>query len=160
MSDLLTLKLLKDLQDKVKSTSKKEGPKGPTGPAGPKGKKGSKGPKGSPGPAGHTGPEGRAGKDGSKGAEGPQGVGVQSVSQAFDGDLIFSLSDGREEIVSLPFGLEDKKKKETILYKQGGTQGPIAPDEPDDSYFRRFSVDGGSAVAVYLSTQRIDGGKA
>ena len=155
MSDLLTLKLIRDLQEKVKSTSKASGPTGPEGKIGPKGKQGPSGKEGRPGPAGSTGPEGRAGKEGVKGTEGPQGVGIQAVSQALDGDLIFSLSDGREEVVAMPFGL-DTKKREHILYKQGGGGNSNGPGDLNTSR----AIDGGSAVAVYLSTQRIDGGKA
>jgi hypothetical protein len=161
MSDLLTLKLIHDLQEKVQATSKEAGPPGPVGDVGPTGEQGPQGQEGRPGPLGERGPEGPAGIDGTSGKDGEKGTSLTGVSQAADGDLIFSLSDGTEEIIEMPFGLLKDSKKDHILYKQGGTQGPINPDNPTDSGpTRRFNTDGGSAVGVYLSTQLIDGGKA
>jgi hypothetical protein len=157
MSDLLTLKLIHDLQEKVKATSKEAGPTGPVGDVGPTGEQGPQGQEGRPGPLGERGPEGPAGTDGVSGKDGEKGTSLTGVSQAADGDLIFALSDGTEEIIEMPFGLL-RDSKEHILYKQGGTQGPNNPGDSGET--RRFSVDGGSAVGVYLSTQLINGGKA
>ena len=142
MSDLLTLTLLKDLQDQVKRTLKEIGPEGPVGPAGPTGSQGPQGNEGRPGPAGEKGPEGPSGSDGTAGEDGEDGRGVESVTQAADGDLIFTLSDGTEEIIELPLGLSTASEKEHILYKQGyaggsgdGSIGPVTTSmvetEPD-----------------------------
>ena len=140
MSDLLTLTLLKDLQEKVKSVAKDIGPTGPVGPAGPTGSQGPQGKEGRPGPAGPEGSEGPAGADGTAGTDGEDGRGVVSVTQAADGDLIFTLSDGTEEVVELPLGLLRDSQKEHILYKQGGSgdggnMGPVTTSmvatEPD-----------------------------
>jgi len=156
MSDLLTLTLLKDLQDQVKRTLKEIGPEGPVGPAGPTGAQGPQGNEGRPGPSGERGPEGPAGADGSAGEAGEDGRGVESVTQAADGDLIFTLTDGTEEIIELPLGLLRDSQKEHILYKQGyaggsgdGSIGPVTTSmvatEPDvmfrDAKGRFKSVD-------------------
>jgi hypothetical protein len=130
MADLLTLKLLRDLQEKVLTVAKDAGPDGPTGPTGPTGAQGPQGNEGRPGPTGERGPEGPAGADGSAGGDGEDGRGVESVSQAADGDLIFTLTDGTEEIIELPLGLLRDSQKEHILYKQGGSGeggGSIGP---------------------------------
>ena len=130
MADLLTLKLLRDLQEKVLTVAKDAGPDGPTGPTGPTGAQGPQGNEGRPGPAGERGPEGPAGADGSVGEDGEDGRGVESVTQAADGDLIFTLTDGTEEIIELPLGLLRDSQKEHILYKQGGSgegSGSIGP---------------------------------
>jgi hypothetical protein len=130
MADLLTLKLLRDLQEKVLTVAKDAGPDGPTGPTGPTGAQGPQGNEGRPGPIGERGPEGPAGADGSAGGDGEDGRGVESVTQAADGDLIFTLTDGTEEIIELPLGLLRDSQKEHILYKQGGSGeggGSIGP---------------------------------
>jgi len=128
MSDLLTLTLLKDLQDQVKRTIKEIGPEGPVGPVGPTGAQGPQGNEGRPGPAGERGQEGPAGADGTAGTDGEDGRGVESVSQAADGDLIFTLTDGTEEVIELPTGLLRDSQREHILYKQGGSgDGNIGP---------------------------------
>ena len=137
MADLLTLKLLRDLQEKVLTVAKDAGPDGPTGLTGAQGPQGNEG---RPGPAGERGPEGPAGADGSAGEDGEDGRGVVSVTQAADGDLIFTLTDGTEEIIELPLGLLRDSQKEHILYKQGGSgdggnMGPVTTSmvatEPD-----------------------------
>ena len=137
MSDLLTLKLLRDLQEKVQTTSKEAGPTGPVGDVGPTGAQGPQGSQGPTGSIGERGPEGPAGADGTDGTDGADGRGVESVSQAADGDLIITLSDGTEEIIELPTGLSTASEKEHILYKQGyagsgeGTEGPEGPKGDD-----------------------------
>ena len=124
MSDLLTLKLLKDLQDQVGSVSKQIGPQGPVGPAGPTGAQGPQGQEGKPGPMGERGPEGPAGPAGKDGEDGVDGVSVESVSQAADGDLIFHLSDGTESVVELPLGLLTDSQGDTAVYvKHAGDGG-------------------------------------
>ena len=113
MSDLLTLKLIKDLKDQVSETSKQIGPQGPVGPAGPTGVQGPQGQEGKPGPIGERGPEGPAGPAGKDGVDGEDGRSVDSVSQAADGDLIFHLSDGTESVVELPYGLQGASQGDT-----------------------------------------------
>ncbi len=118
MSDLLTLKLIKDLKDQVSETSKQIGPQGPVGPAGPTGAQGPQGQEGKPGPMGERGPEGPAGPDGKDGLDGEDGRSVDSVSQAADGDLIFHLSDGTESVVELPYGLSTASDGPTVVNMQ------------------------------------------
>ena len=108
MDQLTMLTLLRNLQQQVSEVQKLEGPqglkgdKGDTGEQGPQGRDGPRGLPGADGPRGYTGEKGDKGEDG---AEGERGVGVESVSQAADGDLIFHLTDGTEEVVEFPMGL-------------------------------------------------------
>ena len=140
MSDLLTLKLIKDLQDQVSTTSKQIGPQGPVGPAGPTGAQGPQGQEGKPGPMGERGPEGPAGPAGKDGVDGEDGTSVESVSQAADGDLIFHLSDGTESVVELPYGLSGASQgdsyvsvhRNTTIESGGG--GQANPTNPDFTY--------------------------
>ena len=121
MSDLLTLKLIKDLTDQVSETSKQIGPQGPVGPAGPTGAQGPNGQEGKPGPMGERGLEGPAGPAGKDGVDGEDGRSVDSVSQAADGDLIFHLSDGTESVVELPYGLQGASQGDThVSVHRGG----------------------------------------
>ena len=123
MTDLVTLKLLKDLKDEVAATSKQIGPEGPVGPAGPTGAQGPQGPEGRPGPMGERGPEGPAGPAGKDGADGQDGTSVESVSQAADGDLIFHLSDGTESVVELPYGLLTDSQGDAAVYVKHAGEG-------------------------------------
>ena len=98
------------LQQQVQQVHKLEGPQGPkgdTGPQGPAGvgQQGPKGQDGKPGPMGERGPEGPTGPSGEDGQDGEDGRGVESVSQAADGDLVFTLTDGTQQVVELPYGL-------------------------------------------------------
>jgi len=120
MADNLTLlALLRDLQRQVNEVGKQIGPKGdqgvegPMGPQGPKGEQGDKGERGADGSVGPAGPAGEDGKDG------VDGVGVESVSMAADGDLIFTLTDGTEEIVEFPTGLLSGSEGPVINYING-----------------------------------------
>jgi hypothetical protein len=106
MADSLTiLALLRDLQRQVNLVQKQPGPHGEQGLPGRDGLDGPRGPEGRQGPMGPMGPEGPQGPAGADGADGEDGVGVESVSMAADGDLIFTLTDGTEEIVEFPTGL-------------------------------------------------------
>lgn len=140
MSDLLTLKLLKDLQDRVGSVSKEIGPQGPVGPAGPTGEQGPQGQEGRPGPMGERGPEGPVGPNGTDGTDGEDGVGVESVSQAADGDLVFHLSDGTESVIELPYGLSGPSQGDTHVSVhrnttvESGGGGQASPTNPDFTY--------------------------
>ena len=90
------------------------------GPAGPEGRQGPEGP---------MGPEGPAGPSGSDGLDGSDGVGLESVSQAADGDLVFTLSDGTEHVVELPYGLLSGSESHTAVAIGG--QAPIATEPKD-----------------------------
>ena len=155
------LALLRRLQQQVNEVSQQVGPEGPAGASGeigPKGEDGAEGVQGVRGPAGERGSDGLTGAEGRAGEDGKDGVGVESVSQAADGDLVFTLSDGTEEVIELPYGLSRPSQGDTVVYHQAGSGGSNSGGPPDLS--GSLSIDGGSAVAVYLSTQRIDGGKA
>lgn len=105
MDQLTLLALLRDLQRQVNEVSKLEGPRGiegPEGKPGPQGAKGEQGPRGLPGADGAQGPTGPAGEDGE---DGEDGRGVVSVSMAADGDLVFEMTDGTQEVVEFPTGL-------------------------------------------------------
>lgn len=116
------LALLAQLQKQVAATSKQVGPKGETGdtgPQGPQGEQGREGSQGVQGPQGDKGADGAAGADGQAGEDGLDGISLQSVSQAADGDLIFTLSDGTEQVIELPYGLSGGSDGEsTVLYQQ------------------------------------------
>lgn len=81
--DALALdKLLKDMQKKIDTVEKQEGPQGPEGKIGRPGVEGKRGreglpgprgPEGKQGPIGPQGPEGKQGKEGKEGPEGKQG---------------------------------------------------------------------------------------
>jgi hypothetical protein len=150
MDQLTLLALLKNLQDKVNTVTKQIGPQGPigeTGAVGPTGDSGAQGIQGERGPAGERGSDGLSGPQGADGPIGETGVGVQSVSQAADGDLVFTLTDGTEEVVELPYGLQGPSKGDgttrVAIARQGegpqgpdgadgaeGPQGPIGPEGP------------------------------
>jgi len=105
VADLTTLALLRELQRQVNEIQKMPGPHGEQGLPGRDGLPGSKGEQGPRGPEGLRGPEGPQGPAGTDGEDGLDGVGVESVSQAADGDLIFHMTDGSEEVVEFPLGL-------------------------------------------------------
>jgi len=95
------------------------GPAGPTGAVGPQGPNGKDGREGPQGPKGEQGPQGPAGADGFDGKDGIDGVGVESVSQAADGDLVFTLTDGTEYVIELPYGLSGGLDGNTFIVGQG-----------------------------------------
>jgi hypothetical protein len=129
VDQLTVLALLQDLQQRVSDVTKLEGPqglrgeKGDTGEQGPQGRDGPRGLPGADGPRGYTGEKGEQGEDG---AEGERGVGVESVSQAADGDLIFHLTDGTEEVVEFPMGLlgASEGQQHTTVVTGGGSASP------------------------------------
>jgi hypothetical protein len=135
------LALLRNLQQQVSEVQKLEGPqglkgdKGDTGEQGPQGRDGPRGLPGADGPRGYTGEKGDTGEDG---AEGERGVGVESVSQAADGDLIFHLTDGTEEVVEFPMGLLGASEGRHTTVVTGGSGGStqdnkdvfVGPDAP------------------------------
>lgn len=125
MSNVVILQKLIELQEKVRAVSGKEGPQGPAGPkgqAGPQGPQGPAGPSGAQGPAGPQGPQGPSGPSG---RDGEDGVGLESVSQAADGDLIFTLTDGTERIVELPTGLYSGSEGNTYVVGQGARASSV-----------------------------------
>jgi len=151
MDQVTLLALLADLQRKVSEVTKAEGPPGAdgaVGPQGPPGERGADGIQGLRGPAGESGSDGLQGPQGPAGEDGEDGVGVESVSQAADGDLIFHMTDGTEHVVELPYGLSTASEGHTYIVGQGagGTDpggnptdkdvfvGPDAPSAGTDQY--------------------------
>lgn len=150
MQDLTVLALIKRIQDQLAEVSKAEGPKGDKGERGERGPAGPQGVQGIRGPAGERGSDGLMGPPGNPGEDGQDGVGVESVSQAADGDLIFHLSDGTEVAVEFPVGLlgASQGHGDTTVYHQatGSTDengnrtdkdvfvGPDAPSTSTDQY--------------------------
>lgn len=121
MSDLLTLKLIKDLKDEVADVTKQVGPQGPAGAVGATGEQGPQGQEGRPGPMGERGPEGPQGPSGKDGEDGEDGVGISSMEQAADGDIVVKYTDGREDYIELPMGLSRSN---------GGTTNVFASQAP------------------------------
>lgn len=117
--NLIVLALLRDLQRQIQEVSKLQGPKGDEGPEGPQGIQGPKGEQGDVGPRGADGSEGPRGADGADGEYGADGVGVVSVSRAADGDLIFHMTDGTEEVVELPLGILSGSESHIYIVGQG-----------------------------------------
>lgn len=120
MPDLVTLALLKRLQDKAEEAKEFKAVPGPQGERGPKGEKGD------PGIDGAPGTDGRDGKDGKDGKDGEEGVGVASVSETADGDLLFTLTNGDEYAVELNI-LNQNKEGDTYvsISKPGGSSGDL-----------------------------------
>ena len=129
VADLVTLTLLSDLQDQINSVQKLPGPHGIQGLPGRDGAPGSKGAEGSKGPQGVQGVEGATGPAGADGVDGEQGVGIESVEMAADGDLVFTLTDGNEHAVELPMGLTGASQGHTTV-----NVGGQAPTEPKDVF--------------------------
>lgn len=126
MSNLTTLALLREMQRQLNEVSKQVGPqgdKGETGDVGPVGPKGDRGDRGDRGERGDVGPAGPAGEDGKDGVD---GVGLQSVTEAADGDLVFTLTDGTEHTIELPYGLSTASQGDVVNYinGQGGSDTP------------------------------------
>ena len=135
MDNLTLLALLKRLQDQVSDVSKQIGPEGPVGPQGPAGERGAEGIQGIRGPAGESGSDGAQGAQGPAGEDGEDGRGVESVSQAADGDLIFHMTDGTDEVVSLPeslFGASHGGGGASYNVNSGGAAKDVfvGPDAP------------------------------
>lgn len=127
MADLVTLALVKRLQDRVNGLIKQEGPVGPKGDVGPQGPAGRDGARGLPGQVGERGPTGPQGAAGADGTDGTDGVGVESVYTAADGDLVFTLTDGTEHAVELPVGLSgDYRGGNVTINTSSGTTPPTA----------------------------------
>lgn len=123
MSKLVQLKLIQELQRQLNEVQKQPGPPGRDGQPGRDGLEGPAGPEGRQGPEGPQGPqgpEGPRGADGAAGADGQDGRGVEDVSLAADGDLLFTLTDGAEVAVSLPQRDSDAS---TYIVGQGASGG-------------------------------------
>lgn len=129
MADLTTLALLRELQRQVNEIQKMPGPHGEQGLPGRDGLPGPQGKEGARGPEGLRGPEGPQGPAGADGEEGLDGRGVESVSQAADGDLIFHMTDGTEEVIELPYGLLGASESHTTV-----AVGGQSPTEPKDVF--------------------------
>lgn len=122
MNNLLILALLKKLQQDVAEAKELKQIVPERGPEGPKGDKGDKGPEGPPGES----VKGDPGKDGKDGTDGEDGVGIQSVEESADGDLVFTLTNGEEHVVEL--GLLNQKNGDTFIYQNGGSGGGAGGD--------------------------------
>ena len=149
MDQVTLLALLADLQRKVSNVTKQDGPPGPMGqvgaigPQGPKGDIGPDGMQGERGPQGFPGSDGLQGPQGPAGEDGEDGRGVEDVSMAADGDLVFHLTDGSEVAVQLPMGLLGASTGggTTVLHQapnNGANKdvfvGPDAPTTNTDQY--------------------------
>ena len=100
------------------------GPQGPIGLNGATGATGATGPQGIQGEIGPQGPAGTNGLNGQDGAQGPQGqqglngIGISNIS-ATGNSLVFTLSDGSTQLVSLPtqaIGIGDFYQGGIIVY--------------------------------------------
>ena len=111
-------------------TSNTPGPQGPAGANGANGNDGAQGPQGiqgETGPQGLAGANGLNGQDGAQGAQGPQGaqgqqglngIGISNISTSGN-SLVFTLSDGSTQLVSLPtqaIGIGDFYQGGIIVY--------------------------------------------
>lgn len=146
MEQLTMLALLRRLQQQVNEVSQQVGPIGPAGTpgapgaVGPKGDSGAEGIQGIRGPAGERGSDGLMGPEGNVGEDGEDGRGVESVSQAADGDLIFHMTDGTEEVIELPYGLLGRSQGDTHVAVhrnttvESGGGGQASPTNPDFTY--------------------------
>ena len=125
MKDLTLLALLRSIQKQVENVQKLDGPIGPKGEKGEKGDKGDPGPRGEQGPKGDAGPPGLdgVGKDGKDGKDGEDGVSVVDVELAADESLVFTLSDGREVSVDVPWFTQGKDGKDVVTRHAGGGSG-------------------------------------
>lgn len=148
-SDLKLIALYDKLHSEIEAVEAVRGEKGDAGPQGPTGAVGPKGDTGPEGKPGKDGVDGRDGKDGKDGLDGEDGVGVESVSQAADGDLVFHLTDGTESVVELPYGLSEGSQGDTYLYQNTGSSstggsnltGPVSTYT--DGLLTRVDYDGG-----------------
>lgn len=156
MDNLTILALLRQLQQQVSEVSKGAGPTGPQGPQGPAGERGADGIQGLRGPAGESGSDGLQGAQGPAGEDGEDGRGVESVSQAADGDLIFKMTDGTEEVVELPYGLSTASEGGATAIQQVR----ISPEDlagVDTGYeFTGGFVDRSSTPVQYTQSQATD----
>jgi hypothetical protein len=152
MADLVTLTALTKLTKRVQFINKKyskdikNGKDGKDGKDGLDGKDGKKGVAGKDGLNGKSGLDGRKGKDGSQGSDGEDGVGVVGVTQAADGDLVFLLSDGKEESVELPLDLSPNKSSGVTVFNRGGGSGGSV------KYFQQTTQ-----TAFYTEVELIEG---
>lgn len=137
MDSLTILTLLNQFKDKIAEIEKQVGPQGPAGPkgdTGPVGPQGSEGPRGKDGSDGAVGP---AGSDGADGTDGSDGRGIVSITQTADGDFVFAMTDGTEEVVELPLGLTKPDGDTHYHY----TQQPARKTGNRGSVFAEFKFD-------------------
>lgn len=117
------------------------------GPQGEKGEQGPIGPQGLKGETGDVGPQGPMGPVGDDGPVGPAGVGIESVYEAADGEIVFTLTDGSEYSVSLPESLLGRLKDTGPRYTTvitggiggGELKGPTI-DISDKSFVASFTA--------------------
>ena len=123
MSDLLTLALIKQLKGEVAEAKQMKQIVPERGPQGPKGEQGDRGPEG---PQGES-IKGDPGKDGVDGKDGEDGVGIASVEESIDGDLVITLTNGEEHVVELNFLGERNKQGDTYvsISKPGSSSGDL-----------------------------------
>lgn len=91
---------------------------GPQGPAGPQGPQGETGPQGPAGANGLNGQDGAQGPQGAQGQQGLNGIGISNISTSGN-SLVFTLSDGSTQLVSLPtqaIGIGDFYQGGIIVY--------------------------------------------
>lgn len=91
---------------------------GPQGPAGPQGNQGETGPQGPAGANGLNGQDGAQGPQGAQGQQGINGIGISNISTSGN-SLVFTLSDGSTQLVSLPtqaIGIGDFYQGGIIVY--------------------------------------------
>lgn len=99
-------------------TSNTPGPQGPAGPQGPQGNQGETGPQGPAGANGLSGQDGAQGPQGAQGEPGLNGIGISNISISGN-SLVFTLSDGSTQSVSLPIqaiGIGDFYQGGIIVY--------------------------------------------
>jgi hypothetical protein len=114
-TDLKLVALYDKLHSEIEAVETVRGEKGDAGPQGVKGDKGDKGDTGPAGERGKDGRDGKDGKDGKDGTDGQDGVGVVSVSEDIDGDLLFTLSDGTEHTVEMPIDLSTASESHSTI---------------------------------------------
>lgn len=137
MSDLQTLSLLKKFKERIEAIEKMAGPQGPVGTQGPQGERGADGIQGLRGPAGERGSDGLEGPLGPSGLDGEDGRGIESLSQAADGDLVIKYTDGTEATLEWPYGDSTASQGHTTnvikqTVDQKGHALYIQDDHPND----------------------------
>lgn len=158
MDSLAILALLNQFKDKIAEIEKMVGPQGPAGPRGEAGPAGPKGSEGTRGKDGSEGPPGPAGSDGADGVDGVDGRGIVSITQTADGDFVFAMTDGTEEIVELPLGLMSPDGDTYYHYtqqpaRQTGNRGSVFAEFKFDKDTDEGSV---SADRIGFDTDRAD----
>jgi len=134
----LTSKLKQDVLE-VKAfteiTQKLEGPRGLSGTDGKDGKDGVDG---------KDGKDGKDGVDGKEGTDGTDGVSVVDAEIALDGNLVITLSNGKE--IDAGYARGERGPQGISLASTGGGNGGF------------YNIDGGLYNSVYGGTTALDAG--